>query len=86
MLLERTFPRSVCFSACRAQDAINKISNEVGPNKMDPAEGMLGRLWADLQYAQPVEVAGDALEPFLDRVQQATLNAAVAVKKSYFLH
>jgi uncharacterized alpha-E superfamily protein len=86
LLLERHFPRSVCFSACRAQDAINKVSNEVGPNQMDPAEGILGRLWADLQYAQPTEVAGDALGPFVDKVQQATLSAAVAVKKSYFLH
>ena len=85
LLLERNFPRSVAFAACRAYDAIGKISNELSPAKTDPAEGILGRLNADLQYAQPAEVEGDHLGPYLLRIQSATLDAAGAVKKSYFL-
>jgi uncharacterized alpha-E superfamily protein len=85
LLLERTFPRSVAFSACRANDAIAKISNELSPSLLDPAEGILGRLNAELQYMQPAEVEGDRLAPFLQRIQSATLDAAVAVKRSYFL-
>jgi uncharacterized alpha-E superfamily protein len=85
LLLERHFPRSVCFSACRAHDAIGKISHEVSPTRADAANGILGRLYADLEYARPAEVEGTALDGFLDKIQAATLAAAVAVKKSYFL-
>jgi uncharacterized alpha-E superfamily protein len=85
LLLERNFPRSVAFSACRAHDAIGKISNELSPSLLDPAEGILGRLNAELQYMQPAEVAGERLTAFLQRIQAATLDAAVAVRKSYFL-
>lgn len=85
LLLERNFPRSVCFSACRAHDAIGKISHEVSPTRADAANGILGRLYADLEYARPGEVEGGGLDAFLDKIQNATLSAAVAVKKSYFL-
>jgi uncharacterized alpha-E superfamily protein len=85
LLLERNFPRSVAFAACRAHDAIGKIGNELSPARMDPAEGVLGRLNAELQYMQPGEVEGDRLGAFLQKVQGATLDAGVAVRRSYFL-
>ena len=85
LLLERNFPRSVAFAACRAHDAIGKISNELSPALLDPAEAILGRLTAELQYMQPAEVEGDRLGAFLQKVQGATLEAGVAVRKSYFL-
>jgi uncharacterized alpha-E superfamily protein len=85
LLLERNFPRSVAFSACRASDAIGRISNELSPAMLDPAEGILGRLNAELQFMQPAEVEGDRLAAFLQRIQSATLDAAVAVRRSYFL-
>jgi uncharacterized alpha-E superfamily protein len=85
LLLERHFPRSVAFAARRAYDAIGRISNELSPMMTDPAEAILGRLNADLQYARPAEVEGDRLGPCLLKIQSATLDAAGAVKKSYFL-
>jgi uncharacterized alpha-E superfamily protein len=85
LLLERHFPRSVAFSARRAHDAIAKISNELSPALLDPAEAILGRLTAELQYMQPAEVEGDRLGAFLQKVQGATTEAGVAVRKSYFL-
>ncbi|HEY7118497.1 MAG TPA: alpha-E domain-containing protein [Tepidisphaeraceae bacterium] len=85
LLLERNFPRSVCFCASRAREAATRISNEISPDRMDVAEGILGRLWADLQYAAPAEVAGSLLNPFLQKIQSATLDAAMAVRTSYFL-
>jgi uncharacterized alpha-E superfamily protein len=85
LLLERHFPRSVAFSARRAHDAIAKISNELSPALLDPAKAILGRLTAELQYMQPAEVEGDRLGAFLQKVQGATTEAGLAVRKSYFL-
>lgn len=85
LLLERNFPRSVALAARRAADAIARISNELSPTLTDPAEGILGRLNAELQYMQPREVEGERLGALLQRIQAATLEAAVAVRRSYFL-
>jgi uncharacterized alpha-E superfamily protein len=85
LLLERHFPRTVCYAARHAHIAVSKISHEVSPSQLDPAEGILGRLTAELTYAQPEEIAAAGLSNFLQRIQGATLAASMALKKSYFL-
>jgi uncharacterized alpha-E superfamily protein len=85
LLLERYFPRSVAFCAWHAHDAISRIRLETRPTDLDVAEAVLGRLQADLNYAQPHEIAGTMLGEFLQKIQTATFDAAVAVRKSYFL-
>jgi len=85
LLLERAFPRSVCFCARHAHDAIHRISQQTDPALLLPAEGILGRLHADLQYTSPQELEGNLLTPILEKIQSATLDATIAIKKSYFL-
>ena len=85
LLLERAFPRSVCFCARHAHDAIHRISQQTDPSLLLPAEGILGRLHADLQYTSPQELEGNLLTPILEKIQSATLDATIAIKKSYFL-
>ena len=85
LLLERYFPRSVAFCAWHAHDAISRIRLETRPAEPDAAEAILGRLQADLNYAQPREIAGARLDEYLQKIQLATFDAAVAVRKSYFL-
>lgn len=85
LLLERAFPRSVCFCARHAHDALHRISQQVSATQTAPAEGILGRLYADLQYTPPQEIEGTNLFPFLQKIQSATIDAALAAKKSYFL-
>jgi len=85
LLLERAFPRSVCFCARHAHDAIHRISIQADPTLHLPAQAILGRLHADLQYTAPHQIEGDLLNPFLEKIQSATLDATIAIKKSYFL-
>jgi uncharacterized alpha-E superfamily protein len=85
LLLERAFPRSVCFCARHAHDAIRRISQQTDVANVLAAEGILGRLYADLQYTNPRQIEGAQLAPFLERVQLSTLDATLAMKKSYFL-
>jgi uncharacterized alpha-E superfamily protein len=88
LLLERAFPRSVCFCASHAHEAIRNIGQQVDAAAAAQASGaqsILGRLDADLQYSSPSEIEGQSLMPFLQKIQSATLEATIAVKKSYFL-
>ncbi|HSI37066.1 MAG: alpha-E domain-containing protein [Phycisphaerae bacterium] len=85
LLLERNFPRSVCFSSHEAHRAISQIHALTKPAEMDACESVLGRLQSDLHYTQPPEVAGSGLGPYLQRVQSGTVDAVMALKKSYFL-
>ena len=85
LLLERDFPRSVAFCARNAHHDISQIRLESRPAQSDHAEAILGRLQADLHYTQPHEIEIDRLRPYLQKIQSVTLEAAVAVRQSYFL-
>jgi len=85
LLLERSFPRSVCFSSHAAHQAICSIHALTKPTEPDTTESILGRLQSDLHYTQPPEIAAPNLVPFLQRIQGGTVEAVLALKKSYFL-
>jgi uncharacterized alpha-E superfamily protein len=86
LILEPTFPRSVRYCVREAHQAIATIRMLVRPRQVDPAERLLGRLDAQLDYAEPKELLmndfGDYLSNILDTVNQA----ALSVQRSFFLH
>jgi uncharacterized alpha-E superfamily protein len=85
LVLERDFPRSVAFCARHAHQAMSQIRQETRPSAPDRAEAILGRLQADLHYSQPQDLDGQRLTECLQKIQLSTYEAAVAVRKSYFL-
>ena len=86
LLLAPSFPRSVLFSVTEAKNAVGAISAEVNPRGIDPAELILGRLHAQLKYADPEELLATSLNNLLSQIVHQTAQAAMAVQKSYFLH
>jgi uncharacterized alpha-E superfamily protein len=85
LILEPNFPRSVRFSVQRAFDAMNAIRSEVNPLAIDPAERILGRLNADLEYAEAGEIMAEGLPNYLQRIQNDLAEAAMAMQKNYFM-
>lgn len=85
LLLEPRFPRSVRHCVIKVKQAIGAISAEVRPRIADPAERILGRLEAQLEYADPQEFLGPALSSHLEAIQHQIAAAALAVQNSYFL-
>jgi uncharacterized alpha-E superfamily protein len=61
------------------------IRSEVNPLAIDPAERVLGRLNADLEYAEATEIMAEGLPNYLMRIQTDLAEAAVAMQKNYFL-
>jgi uncharacterized alpha-E superfamily protein len=86
LILERDFPRSIRYGVMMAHCAIAAIRAEVNPLAIDPAERILGRLNAQLEYAEPAEIFRDGLPVYLSNIQAAIAETAVAVQKAYFLH
>ncbi len=86
LILENNFPRSIRYAVDKAHDAISAIRREVNPGVIDPAERILGRLHAQLEYAEIEEILLDGLPAYLQKIQNQVAEAALAVQKAYFLH
>jgi uncharacterized alpha-E superfamily protein len=86
LILERSFPRSIRSSVDAAHCAMRGIRQEVSPHQIDAAERILGRLDAQLEYAELNEILVEGLPAYLNRIQQAANDTAIAVQKGYFLH
>lgn len=85
LILEPNFPRSVRFAVHKALAAMCAIRSEVNPLAIDPAERVLGRLNADLEYAEASEIMAEGLPNYLARIQNDLAEAAVAMQKNYFM-
>jgi uncharacterized alpha-E superfamily protein len=86
LLLEKSFPRSVRFCVHSACEAIRQIRAGTNAAVVDAAERVLGRLDAQLEYAELDEILAQGLPNYLEEIQSALADAAMAVQKAYFLH
>ena len=86
LVLERDLPRSVRYCVRHAHETAAAIRALLRPTAVDPAERVLGRLRAQLDYAQVSEMLSDGLPRYLQGVQNMLADAAVALQKTYFLY
>jgi uncharacterized alpha-E superfamily protein len=86
LLLQQNFPRSVRYCVHEAHRAIAAIRQEVNPLAIDPAERILGRLDAQLEYGELQEIMNQGLPAYLTRIQNDLAEAALSVQQAYFLH
>lgn len=85
LVLEPTFPRSVRYNVDAALRAIVSIRRITAPETIDPAERVLGRLQAQLEYARPQEIAEVGLWDYLENIQKQVAEAGELVQRTYFL-
>jgi uncharacterized alpha-E superfamily protein len=86
LILERSYPRSIRYTVAMAHSAIAEIRSDVNPLAIDPAERILGRLDAQLEYAEMSEILADGLPAYLQKIRNQIAETAMAVQKAYFLH
>src|SRR2546430_13819148 len=86
LILQRNFPRSIRFCLEMANEAIAAVRSGVASRAIDPAERILGRLAAQLEYAEINEILAEGIQSYLQKIQSAIADAAVAVQKTYFMH
>ncbi len=86
LILQKNFPRSIRYCIAGAHDAIAGIRGDTNPGQIDHAERILGRLDTQLEYAEMQEILVEGLPAYLQKIQAATNDTALAVQKTYFLH
>lgn len=82
LLLSRTFPRSVLFCLRRAEAALGRLRDTT--TRLTRPERLLGRVRADLEFADIHEILAGGLHAFLDPLQRAVGQVAEAVGLQYF--
>lgn len=85
LILEDNFPRSIRYNVGAALRAIQGIRSITTPGSLDPAEKILGRLLATLEYAEPIEIREKGLREYLAFIRSTVADAAGAVMATYFL-
>ncbi|CAN5349208.1 alpha-E domain-containing protein [soil metagenome] len=86
MVLDDGFPRSIAYCVRRAYECIAALRISVRPQAIDPAERILGRLRAQLEFADVSDILRRGLADYLRNVLDLVNQAALAVQRSYFLH
>jgi uncharacterized alpha-E superfamily protein len=86
LILERNFPRSARYAVGMAREALGAIRNETSGLAVDPAERILGRLHAQLEYAEPEELIKEGIPVYVQKIQAQVAEAGMEVQKRYFLH
>jgi len=81
LLLSPTFPRSVLFSVRSAETRLELLA---APGPLTRPQRVLGRLRADLEFADPVELLAGDLHGFLDQVERDLRGVADLVAVQFF--
>ena len=58
----------------------------MNPLGIDPAERILGRLDAQLEYGELAEILAEGIPAYLQKIQTGVAESAMALQKAYFLH
>jgi len=87
LLLSREFPRAVLFCLNRCQRSLSLIgtgADAAAHTRQEGPERALGRLVAELQYLDVMEVLGDGMGPFLDGLLRKINALHVEITRTYF--
>lgn len=84
--LEKNFPRSVRNAVKCAYESIVAVSGESDARKAGAAQKILGRLDAQLEYAEVGEMMNEGVPTYLGKIEAAVGDVALALQRGYFLH
>ena len=84
LILDEQFPRSVRNCLYRADESLRAITGSPMRSFRNPAERMLGRLVAELDYALIDEVILEGLHQYLDELQRKLNDVGDAIRRAFF--
>jgi uncharacterized alpha-E superfamily protein len=86
LILERDFPRSIRYSVAAAHRAIAMIRTGINAGGVDAAERVLGRLDAQLEFAERREIEETGVLAYLQKIESSIAAASGAMQRAYFQH
>ncbi len=84
LMLDRSFPRSVLFCVDRADLSLHQISGSQLGAYCNPAEQRLGRLKADLAFADVNSIINQGFHEFIDNLQDNLNGVGNAIHETFF--
>jgi uncharacterized alpha-E superfamily protein len=84
LILDREFPRAIIYCLMKAQESMQAINGSAAGTFSNIAEQRLGRLCAELNYAQVDELLKSGLHEYLDHLQVAINQTDDAIRESFF--
>jgi len=84
LILDRNFPRAIHYCLIKAGDSLRGISESYEEGYNNPAEQRLGRLRAELDYADIDEIFHQGLHEYLDAFQSHLNDVGTAIHNTYF--
>jgi uncharacterized alpha-E superfamily protein len=84
LILDRYFPRSMQFCLMRAEQSLLAITGGVQGSYLNKAEQRLGRLRAELNYANIQEIINTGLHEFIDSFQTKMNDVGEAIAETFF--
>jgi uncharacterized alpha-E superfamily protein len=84
LILDREFPRAILHCLIEGEDSLRTLTGSAAATFHNEAEQELGRLRAELSYAQVEEVIAGGLHEFLDDLQVRLTRIDVAVFSTFF--
>jgi uncharacterized alpha-E superfamily protein len=84
LMLDRSFPRSVLFCVDRADHSLHQISGSQLGSYCNTAEQKLGRLKADLAFADVNTIINQGFHEFIDGLQHSLNGVGTAIHDTFF--
>jgi uncharacterized alpha-E superfamily protein len=84
LILDRDFPRAMHFCLIRAEQSLLAITGGTPNTYRNLAEQRLGRLRAELDYANIKEIIGNGLHEFIDGFQTELNDVGAAIHDTFF--
>ena len=84
LLFETSFPRSIRFCVMRAEKGLQNLDAGQGVSPRNEVERRLGRLRAELEFAEVGEVMAKGVHEWVDGFQRKLNAVGVAMHETYF--
>jgi uncharacterized alpha-E superfamily protein len=84
LIFDSQFPRSIHHCISKAQICLHRITGSAQGSVYNPAEKLLGRLMADLEYTDIDEVIDQGMHEFLDGLQTRLNQVDTAIGSTFF--
>ncbi len=86
LILDRSFPRSINFSVCAAEDALWRISGSSRHRYVNNADRLIGKLEAELSYTTVEDIHDKGLHDYLEDLEQRLIKVGAQVHLTYFAY
>jgi uncharacterized alpha-E superfamily protein len=84
LILDPTFPRAIRYCLIKGEDSLHAISGSERGTHQNPAEKQLGRLRAELDFADIEDCIAGGLHEFVDRFQAELNRVGDAIFETFF--